>query len=269
MEFACILAGMGVATTLVHRGPTVLKNFDVSIQEALLAAMRELGVELLLEREVKELRPREGGGVAAVFAGGEDDLEVELFLAATGRRPNTAGLGLEEAGVELKRNGAVAVDDSFASSVAGIHAVGDVIDRVALTPVAIAEAMRFCALKYGSYGPPVDYGLIPTAVFTHPNVSTVGLSEQEARQRQPDCETCMSEFTPMRFALAGRKEKAMVKLVFEAGKGRVLGAHMVGPDAGELMQGIAVALAKGATKEDFDAMVGIHPTTAEEFVSLR
>ncbi len=269
VEFACILAGLGVATTLVHRGPTVLKNFDVSIQEALLAAMRELGVTLLLEREVAALRPRPDGGVAASFAGGAPDLEVELFVAATGRRPNTEGLGLEEAGVELKPNGAVVVNDEYASSVPGVHAVGDVIDRVALTPVAIAEAMRFCALKYGSYGPPVDYDLIPTAVFTHPNISTVGLSEQEARKRFPDCETCMSEFTPMRFALSAHKEKALVKLVFEKNKGRVLGAHMVGPDAGELMQGIAVALAKGATKEDFDAMVGIHPTTAEEFVSLR
>lgn len=269
VEFACILAGMGVATTLVHRGPTVLKNFDISIQQALLAAMRELGVELRLEHEVNELRRNDDGSVTAVFAKGGADLTVGLFLAATGRRPNTAGLGLEEAGVTLARNGAVEVNDEFTSSVAGIHAVGDVIDRVALTPVAIAEAMRFCALKYGSYGPPVDYALIPTAVFTHPNISTVGLTEQEARQKHPDCEVCVSEFTPMRYALSARKEKAMVKLVFAANKGRVLGAHMVGPDAGELMQGIAVALAKGATKEDFDAMVGIHPTTAEEFVSLR
>ncbi len=269
VEFACILAGMGVATTLVHRGPTVLKNFDISIQQALLAAMRDLGVELRLEHEVSELRRNDDGSVTAVFAKGGADLTVGLFLAATGRRPNTAGLGLEEAGVTLSRNGAVEVNDEFASSVASVHAVGDVIDRVALTPVAIAEAMRFCALKYGSYGPPVDYDLIPTAVFTHPNISTVGLTEQEARQKHPDCEVCVSEFTPMRYALSARKEKAMVKLVFAANKGRVLGAHMVGPDAGELMQGIAVALAKGATKEDFDAMVGIHPTTAEEFVSLR
>ena len=267
VEFASILAGMGVEVTLVHRGPTVLKNFDVSIQKRLLSEMEHLGVTLRLDSTVKRLT-REGDILRAEFEDG-DALESDLFLAATGRSPNTKGLGLEAAGVETGKAGSIPVDDEYRSNVDSVFALGDVIGKVALTPVAIAEGMRFSSKRFGGVAPPVDYGLIPTAVFTHPNVSTVGMTEAQARESHPDCESCMSEFTPMRHSLTGRDEKAMVKLIFEAGGGKVLGAHMVGADAGELMQGIAVALAKGATKKDFDATIGIHPTTAEEFVSMR
>ena len=269
VEFACILAGFGVEVSLVHRGPTVLKKFDVSIQETLLAEMEELGVNLQLNTSVEKIAKKNGKIDVTFKDSNEVNLTVDAFLCATGRKPNSANLGLEEVGVELKKNGAIIVDENFQTNIDNIYAVGDVIDRVALTPVAIAEAMNFVAKKFGGYGPEINYDLIPTAVFTHPNVGTVGLTEAEAKEKYPDCEVCMSEFTPMKFSLSSRKEKAMVKLIFKQGGGEVLGAHMVGPDAGELMQGIAVALAKGATKKDFDAMVGIHPTTAEEFVSLR
>lgn len=267
VEFASILAGMGVEVTLVHRGPTVLRNFDSAIQEALLGEMRRLGVKTRLETTVRRLG-RKDGALSAEFENG-DEIEVDLYLAATGRAPNTEGLGLKEAGVETGDNGEIPVDEDYRTNVGSVFAVGDVLGRVQLTPVAIAEAMRFVAGRFGGDAPPVDYGLIPTAVFTHPNVATVGLTEAEAKKSSPGSESCESAFTPMRHSLSGREEKAMVKLVFEAGGGRVLGAHMVGPDAGELMQGIAVALAMGATKKDFDATVGIHPTTAEEFVSMR
>ena len=267
VEFACILAGMGVHTTLLHRGPTVLKNFDVAIQQRLLKEMRRLGIHLRLDSPLAELT-KSSAGVVAKFADGEP-LEAELFLSATGRSPNVAGLGLEAAGVKLGKRGELPVDESYQSNVPSVLAVGDVIGKVALTPVAIAEAMYCVAQRFGGFAPPVDYQLIPTAVFTHPNISTVGLTEAQAREQYPDCETCSSTFRPMRHSLTSRDEMSMMKLVFEAGNGRVIGAHMVGPDAGELMQGIAVALAKGATKLDFDATIGIHPTSAEEFVSMR
>ena len=267
VEFASILAGMGVDVTLVHRGPTVLKNFDVAIQKSLLEEMQRLNITLRLNSPIAELE-RHQQTLRVKFDEG-DDVETDLFLAATGRSPNTADLGLETAGVTTRKNGSVPVDASYQTNVPSIFAVGDVIGKVALTPVAIAEAMYFSAQRFGGYGPPVNYELIPTAVFTHPNISTVGLTEAQAKERYPDCESCMSVFRPMRHALTGRQEQVMLKLIFKAGGGTVLGAHMVGADAGELMQGIAVALAMGATKKDFDATVGIHPTTAEEFVSMR
>ncbi len=267
VEFACILAGMGVRTTLVHRGPTVLKNFDISIQELLIAEMRRQGIELRLDSPLSKLS-KTNTGLLAQFAQGEP-LEADIFLSATGRSPNVEGLGLEESGVVIGKRGELPVDENYQSNVPCVMAVGDVIGKVALTPVAIAEAMYCVAQRFGGFAPPVDYDLIPTAVFTHPNISTVGLTEAKARELYPDCECCVSTFRPMRHSLTGRGEQSMVKLIFEAGGGKVLGAHMVGPDAGELMQGIAVAVAKKATKLDFDATIGIHPTSAEEFVSMR
>lgn len=267
VEFACILAGLGVKTTLVHRGPTVLKTFDNSIQQALLREMERDHVKLQLNSPIAKLERTATELVVTLESGAT--IAADLFLSATGRNPNTAELGLAAAGVATGRGGSIPVDDSYQSNIESIYAIGDVIGKVALTPVAIAQGMDFVAQKYGGYGPPIDYNLIPTAVFTHPNVGTVGMTEHQAREAYPDCETTEAEFTPMVHSLTGSTEKTMMKLVFEAGAGRVLGAHMVGPDAGELMQGIAVALAKGATKLDFDAVVGIHPTSAEEFVSMR
>ena len=267
VEFASILAGLGVATTLAHRGRTILKNFDACVQECLLGHLREQGVNLMLETSLQGL-DKTGDGIVADF-GGEDLQAAGLLLAATGRVPNTADLGLEEAGVRTGEQGQIIVDESFRSSVDSIYAVGDVIGRLALTPVAIAEGMRFVAGTYGGYGPAIDYGLVPTAVFSHPSVGSIGMTEQQAKDAHPDCLIAESEFVPLRLKLAGKPAAVRMKLIHLPDNGRVLGAHMVGPDAGEIMQGFAVAMAVGASKSDFDATVGIHPTAAEEFVSMR
>ncbi|MCY4325030.1 MAG: glutathione-disulfide reductase [Betaproteobacteria bacterium] len=267
VEFASILAGLGVATTLVHRGPTILKNFDVSVQKRLLDHLRAHQVQLRLDTDLEKVE-KTGSGVCVCLRGG-DQLQADLLLAATGRIANTDDLGAAEAGVKLGSRGQIIVDDNFRSSVSSIYALGDVIGRLALTPVAIAEGMRFVAENYGGYGPPLDYDLVPTAVFSHPNVGSVGMSEQQARQAHPEVLIAESEFTSMISRIAGTGDKTYMKLIHLPDNGRVLGAHMVGPDAGEIMQGFAVALGGGATKLDFDATVGIHPTAAEEFVSMR
>ena len=197
----------------------------------------------------------------------------DQVLYATGRTPNTAGLGLQELGVQLSDNGAVRVDAHYATDVPGIHAVGDVIDRVHLTPVALAEAMALVDRLFGSKrdanARTVDYELIPTAVFTHPSVGTVGWSEAEARARLGAVQVFRSEFKALRHTLSGSTERTLMKLVVDPSNDRVVGLHMVGADAGETIQGFAVALKAGATKAVFDATIGIHPTVAEEFVTMR
>lgn len=267
VEFACILAGMGVRTTLLHRGPEVLKNFDSSVRRALLAELQRRGVTTRLNTQIEKVE-RRAGERRAICRAGPPEL-ADLLLAATGRAPRTEDLGLAEAGVSTGRSGAIPVNDEYRSSAAAVFAVGDVIGRLALTPVAIAEAGRFAALRFGGAAPPVNYGLVPTAVFSSPQVGTVGLTEQQAREKHPDCEVFANEFTPMKQSLAGGGEKTVVKLICAAGGGAVLGAHMLGPEAGEIVQGIAVAMMCGATKRDFDATVGVHPTAAEEFVAMR
>ena len=190
-------------------------------------------------------------------------------MLATGRAPNTRNLGLEEAGVKLRENGAVVVDEQFQSSVPSIHAIGDAIDRVLLTPVALAEGMAVAERLFNPRSRVVNYENIPTTIFSHPNVGTVGLSEFEARRRGVDIVIYRSTFTPLKHTLTGRNEKVLMKLVVDRANDRVLGVHMVGPEAGEIIQGFAVALNCGVTKRQLDATIGIHPTTAEEFVTLR
>lgn len=267
VEFACILAGFGVKTTLVHRGDTVLKNFDSSVQKHLLDQMRQHKVNLQLNTTIAKLE-KTSTGVCAHFDGGQT-LEAGLLLSATGRSPNIAGLGLEEIGVEIGKRGEIVVNEKFQTSVPSVYALGDVIGRLALTPVAIAEGMLFVAQNYGGYGPEINYDLIPTTVFSHPNIGSIGLTEQQAREKHPDCEVADATFTPMKTKLAGMTNQTYYKLIYLPDNGKVLGAHMVGPDAGETMQGFSVAMLCGATKYDFDATIGIHPTSAEEFVSMR
>jgi len=190
-------------------------------------------------------------------------------LLATGRAPNTAGLGLAELGVALAPNGAVCVDAHYATNVPGLHALGDVIDRVHLTPIALAEAMALVDRLFGDSRRAVDYALIPTAVFTHPSVGTVGLSEHAARAKLGAVRIFRSEFKALKHTLSGNTERTLMKLVVDAVTDRVVGLHMVGADAGETIQGFAVALKAGATKAVFDATIGIHPTAAEEFVTMR
>jgi glutathione reductase (NADPH) len=196
-------------------------------------------------------------------------LDADLVMCATGRQPNTRGLGLEQAGVRLGANGAVAVDEYSRSSVESIFAVGDCTDRMMLTPVAIAEGSAVATTLFGGRPVKIDYDKVPSTVFSHPNVGTVGLSEEEARRRFGKIDVYKSSFRPLKHTLSGRDEKTFMKLVVDASSDRVLGCHMVGPEAGEIIQGLALALRLGAKKSDFDSTIGIHPTAAEEFMTMR
>jgi glutathione reductase (NADPH) len=266
-EFASIFTGLGSRVTQLYRGAQVLRGFDDDVRAFVAAEMMKKGVDLRLKAQVASLR-RTGGGLLATLADGST-LEADAVLAATGRWPNTAGLGLESAGVRLTEHGAVVVDEHFRTSVPHMLAVGDVIDRVQLTPVALAEAMVVVDRLFGSGTRTLDYENIPTAVFTHPNIGTVGLTEARARERFGAVRIYRSDFTPLKHTLSGSSERTLMKLVVDEASDRVLGAHMVGADAGEIVQGFAVALRSGATKAVFDATIGIHPTVAEEFVTMR
>ncbi len=231
------------------------------------AEMAKKGVDLRLNARIDSLRRTAAGLEVRLTDGGA--IEADAVLAATGRWPNTAGLGLEAAGVALTEHGAIAVDDHFRSSAPHIAAVGDVIDRVQLTPVALAEAMVVVDRLFGAGRRAIDYENIPTAVFTHPNIGTVGLTEAQARERVGRLRIYRSNFKPLKHTLSGSSERTLMKLVVDDASDRVLGVHMVGAEAGEIVQGFAVALKAGATKAVFDATIGIHPTAAEEFVTMR
>lgn len=266
-EFASIFHGLGAQVTQLVRGEQVLRGFDADVQRFLAQELRRSGVDLRTGSELAAIE-RRGDALLLTLKSG-DTLQADAVLEATGRRANTAGLGLEALGVALNERGAVIVDERFESSVPGIHAVGDVIDRLQLTPVAIAEAMVLVERLFGQARRAIDYAQVPTAVFTHPNVATVGLSEAQARERHGAVRVFRSEFRPLKHTLSGSGERMLMKLVVDAASDRVVGLHMVGEDAGEIVQGFAVAMAGGATKAQFDATIGIHPTAAEEFVTLR
>ncbi|HWH81443.1 MAG TPA: glutathione-disulfide reductase [Burkholderiaceae bacterium] len=270
-EFASIFRGLGAQVTQLYRGEQILRGFDADISRFLADEMRKKGVDLRVRCEVERIERIDHDHSARVrvhLRDGSMQL-ADQVLYATGRAPHTAGLGLEALGVKLAPNGAVLVDDGYTSSVPSIHAVGDVIDRVHLTPVALAEAMALVERLFGAPRRPIDYGLIPTAVFTQPSVGTIGLSEAQARVRHGDVRVFRSEFKALKHTLSGSTERTLMKLVVDAASDRVVGLHMVGADAGELIQGFAVALTAGATKAQFDATIGIHPTAAEEFVTMR
>jgi glutathione reductase (NADPH) len=266
-EFASIFNGLGSRVTQLYRGAQVLRGFDDDVRAFVAAEMAKKGVELRLNAQVASLRRTDAGLLARLADGSA--IEADAVLAATGRWPNTAGLGLEAAGVQRDEHGAIVVDDAFRTSVPHIAAVGDVIDRVQLTPVALAEAMVVVDRLFGSGARTIDYENIPTAVFTHPNIGTVGLTETQARQRSGGVRIYRSDFKPLKHTLSGSSERTLMKLVVDEASDRVLGVHMVGADAGEIVQGFAVALKAGATKAVFDATIGIHPTAAEEFVTMR
>jgi len=266
-EFASIFAGLGAQVTQLYRGEQVLRGFDDDIRHFVAAEMGRQGVALRTRADLTAIE-RAGGALRAMLADGST-LAADTILYATGRRPNTEGLGLGELGVALSPNGAVVVDAHYRSSVPTIHALGDVIDRVQLTPVALAEAMALVDRLFGDGTRSVDYGLIPTAVFTDPSIGSVGLTEHEARERHGDVRIFRSEFKALKHTLSGRHERTLMKLVVDAASDRVVGLHMVGADAGEIVQGFGVALKAGATKAQFDTTIGIHPTAAEEFVTMR
>ncbi len=269
VEFASIFNGLGVDTTLVYRGERLLKEFDADLGTFLAGEMKNKGMQIRFRSTIESIaRGAQGGALRATLADG-NALETDCVMYATGRAPNTRGLGLEHAGVNLSASGAVVVDEKFQSSVPSIYAVGDVIDRVQLTPVALAEGMVVAERLFGTGVRSLDYAGIPTAIFSNPNIGSVGLSEAKARERAGGVDVYRTTFVSLRHQLTGSGEKVLMKLVVDSNTERVLGVHMVGPDAGEIIQGFAVALKCGATKRQFDATIGIHPTIAEEFVTMR
>lgn len=267
VEFAGILAGLGVEVRLVYRGKLFLRGFDQDVREFIAREMAKKGVTLDFGSNIQSVSPS-GEGYEVTLESGER-FETGLVMAATGRKPLLKELGLEALGVSLNKDGSIQVNDQFQSSVPSIYALGDVIGTPQLTPVAIAQAMVLSRNLYGDGQGKMEYDTIPTAVFCQPSIGTVGLTEEQAREKYQELRIYRTDFKPMKHTLSGRDERTLMKLIVENASDRVVGAHMVGPEAGEMMQGIAVAMKAGATKEDFDATVGIHPTSAEEFVTMR
>jgi glutathione reductase (NADPH) len=267
VEFACIFAGMGAQVTLVYRGGNILRGFDNDVREHVAGEMKERGIDIRTMSTVTGVR-RTGSALIAELSNG-DEVNVDQVMFATGRRPNIMGLGLETAGVKLAANGGIAVDDYSQTSVPSIYAVGDVTNRVNLTPVAIREGHAFADTVFGGKRIRVDHSKVPTAVFSEPEIGTIGMTEEAARAELPVVEIYKSSFRPMRVTLSGRKTRALMKLVVDGSNDRVVGCHIVGPDAGELIQLVAVAIGMGATKADLDATVPVHPTAAEELVTMR
>ena len=267
VEFAGILAGLGVDTTLLYRGDLFLRGFDVDIRRFTEQEMRKKGVNLQFGVTIESVEA-ENAHYRVQLNNGET-LETGLVMAATGRRALVDGLGLTDLGVQLSASGHVVVDDHFQTAVPSITALGDVIGTPQLTPVALAQGMVLSRRLFGDGKGEMDYSAIPTAVFCQPNIGTVGLTEEEAREAGHRLRIYRSEFRPMKYTLSGRDERSLMKLVVDDETDRVLGAHMVGPDAGEITQGLAVAIKAGATKAQFDSTLGIHPTSAEEFVTMR
>lgn len=268
VEFAGIFAGFGVEVTQIMRGDTVLRGFDEDLRVTLAEEMGKRGIRLRAETVVRSIE-KQADGTFSLRLAHDEIIETDLVLYATGRAPKTAMLGLEEAGLRLDERGAVVVDEYSRSSVPSIWAIGDATDRMNLTPVALAEGMALARTLFDGTPTKVEYDFVPTAVFSQPPLATVGATEAEARQLLGKVDVYVSRFKPMRHSLSGRDERTFMKLVVDPGTDRVLGCHMMGQDAPEIMQGFAVAMKCGARKRDFDATIGIHPTAAEEFVTMR
>lgn len=265
-EFACILNGMGVEVVQIYRGEQILRGFDNEAREHLAELIRLQGVDLRTGTDVTEARDRDGGVRVRLTDGTDRDFGKVVY--ATGRVPNTEGMGLESLGVTIGSKGEIAVDEWSQTAVPSVFAVGDVTGRINLTPVAIREGHSFADTIFGAAPRQADHHLVPSAVFTQPELGTVGLTEEAARGRGP-IEVYSTLFRPMRSAFAGRPERVLMKLVVDAVTRKVLGCHIVAPDAGEMIQLAAIAVRMGATKEDFDRTVAVHPTMAEELVTMR
>jgi glutathione reductase (NADPH) len=266
VEFAHIFAGLGVHVTLIHRDPLVLRGFDPEIREAVTGNLKKHGIDVVCCTDLT--MSRADGGSHRLHAAGRT-IEVDLAMAAIGRDPATRGLGLVEAGVVLDERRAIVVDEWSRTSVPHIYAVGDVTGRVALTPVAIREGHAVADTLFGNRPTPIHYHLIPTAVFAQPPAATVGLTEPAAIAAGHEIQVFRAKFRPMRYALSGRDEQVMIKLIVDRATDRVLGLHLVGPDTPEIIQSFAIALTMGATKADLDRTFALHPSTAEELVLMR
>ncbi|WP_233855409.1 glutathione-disulfide reductase [Paraburkholderia sp. HD33-4] len=266
-EFAGIFKGLGSKLWMVHRGSSLLRGFDEQVREHIGNELAASGIEMRLASTVAAVERKRNAYL--VYLGSGEILEVDLVMAATGRRPNTASLGLERVGIHVDARGAIPVDSYSRTSSDHIYAVGDVTNRINLTPVAIHEGHAFADSVFGAKSRGTDHEGVPFAVFSQPQVAAVGLTEAEACTRHGGVRVYSSVFRPMRATLSGRNERVLVKLIADDTTDRILGAHIVAPDAAEIIQGIAVALKAGATKADFDATLGVHPSVAEEFVTLR
>jgi glutathione reductase (NADPH) len=271
VEFAGIFNGFGSEVVEIIRREEVLRGFDEDIRVYLGQEMRGRGIDIRGGTQVARIDKQDkspGAGYTVTTTDGKA-IATDCVMYATGRKPNTAGMGLQEIGVELTKNGAVVVDEWQRSSVPNIYAVGDVTDRINLTPVAIAEGRAIAETLYNNNPMRMDHADVPSAVFSQPPVSVVGLNEEEARREYGDIDIYQSRFKPMKNTLSGRDERTFMKLVVDAKTQRVLGCHMLGVDAPEIVQGLAIAIKCGATKQQFDQTVGIHPSAAEEFVTMR
>jgi glutathione reductase (NADPH) len=267
VEFAGIFNGLGAQVTQLYRGPLFLRGFDADIRAHAAQEISKSGVDLRFEVNVQSITPG-AGGLQVLLTDGAS-IEVDAVLYATGRKANLEGVGLESVKVKISDAGTITVDDNYCTSEPSIFALGDVVGRMELTPVALAEGMSFARRQFGGLEDRVDYEFIPTAVFCQPNIGTVGYTEDEARAKFGKIRLFKSTFKPMKHSISGRDEKTFMKLIVDQASDRVVGAHMMGPDAGEIMQGIAIAMRAGATKAVFDTTIGIHPTAAEEFVTMR
>ena len=266
VEFAGIYSGLGVDTTLLYRGPMFLRGFDDGIRTFVRDELIKKNVNLKFNVSVTSIELSASEKILQLQDGSR--LATDTVLYATGRQPLTRRLGLDSSAVDLSDAGALIVNERFQTNVPHIYGLGDVIGRFQLTPVAIAEAMNFAHNTFGESSEPMDYSVVPTAVFCQPNIGTIGPTEVVAKAQYPQLKVYESSFKPMKHTVSGREERSFMKLLVDGASDRVVAAHMVGPDAGEIIQGLAVAISAGATKSDFDRTIGIHPTSAEEFVTM-
>ncbi len=269
VEFAGIFKGLGVEVDLVLRRDRVLRGFDEECRTAVHESLKESGIRMRTETEIGRIVQKGDNGPFEVNTPLGGMFETDLVMYATGRAPNTKGIGLEKVGVQLDKVGAIAVDEWSKTTAENIWAVGDVTDRINLTPVAIMEGHCFADTVFGNKPRKPDHRNVPSAVFCQPEMANVGLTEEEAKRTLGELRIFTAAFRPMKYTLSGRQQRTFMKLIVEAATDRVVGAHMVGDDAAELIQGLAVAIKAGATKAHFDATVGIHPTAGEEFVTMR
>ncbi|MBT4888073.1 MAG: FAD-dependent oxidoreductase, partial [Rhodospirillales bacterium] len=266
VEFAGIFNAVGVDVTEIIRAPNILRGFDEDVRDHLRQEMTKKGINILSGTVIESIEKTDAG--YAVHLQGGRTLATNLVMYATGRKPKTSGLGLEKADIRLDEKGAIIVNEWFQTSCPSVYALGDVTDRVNLTPVALAEGMALAHTLFNNNPTIMNYENIPSAVFSHPPIGSVGLSEEDAAKRG-DIDVYVSRFKPMKHTLSGRDEQSLMKLIVERSTDKVIGLHMVGPDSPEIAQGFAVAMKAGATKEHFDTTIGIHPTAAEELVTMR
>ena len=267
VEFACIFAGLGSEVTLVYRGENILRGFDDDVREHLRNEMRSRGITVTCGHTVAAIEKSREEFV--VQLSDNSAVTADKVMFAIGRRPNVMGLGLESLHMKIHEHGGIDVDEYSRTSVPNLYAVGDVTNRVNLTPVAIREGQAFADTVYGGKPTPVDHTNVPTAVFSEPEVGVIGLTEHQARERLAIVDVYKTSFRPMKATLSGRNTRSFMKLLVDGVTDRVVGCHIVGPDAGELIQVVGIAVRMGATKADFDATMAVHPTAAEELVTMR